>query len=126
MDLTPLVPSGKHVAQRYGNGRFVIAGIAYPHSILLSPYEVLPWAIQSLEQVTLEGIKPILGSQQNATLELLLLGCGKSFSPPPRGLRQELEALGTALEPMDTGAACRTFNVLASEDRRVAAALICI
>lgn len=126
MDLTPLVPPGKHVVQRYGNGRFVVAGETYLGSILLSPYQVFPWPVKSLADITLENLEAILGPQQGASLELVLLGCGANFAIPPLDLRRTLATRQVALEPMDTGAACRTFNVLASEDRRVAAALIAI
>ena len=43
---------------------------------------------------------------------------------PTSSLRSSLKAAGIALEPMDTGAACRTYSVLVAEDRRVAAALL--
>ena len=59
-------------------------------------------------------------------IEILLIGCGQSFSPPPKGLRQAIKAAGMALEWMDTGAACRTYNVLQLEDRPAAAALIAV
>jgi uncharacterized protein len=44
----------------------------------------------------------------------------------PRSLRDPLRAAGIVIEPMDSGAAARTYNVLLSEDRRVAAALIAL
>jgi uncharacterized protein len=59
-------------------------------------------------------------------VEVLLLGCGLRLIQPGPAFRAELKALGVVVEPMDTGAACRTYNVLLSEDRRVAAALIAV
>ena len=58
--------------------------------------------------------------------EILLVGCGARFGPAPAGLARTLRAAGVALEWMDTGAACRTFNVLLAEDRLAAAALIAV
>jgi len=55
---------------------------------------------------------------------ILIVGCGPVFEAPPAGLREALAELDVVLEWMDTGAACRTFNVLLSEDRPCAAALI--
>lgn len=55
-----------------------------------------------------------------------MLGCGARFMPPPSGLRDALRAMGVALEWMDTGAACRTFNVLLAEDRGAVGALIAV
>jgi len=59
-------------------------------------------------------------------LDVLLVGCGPRFLPPPAGLVRALRESGIGLEWMDTGAACRTFNVLLAEERRVAAALIAV
>ena len=59
-------------------------------------------------------------------VELLLLGCGKTTWFLPLPLRDELKEMGLVLEPMDTGAACRTFNVLLGENRRIAAALMLV
>ena len=53
-----------------------------------------------------------------------MLGCGAAFGQPTAELRAALRAQGIVTEAMDTRAACRTFNVLLAEDRRVAAALI--
>ena len=57
-------------------------------------------------------------------INVLLLGTGASIIAPPPKLEASLQSLGISLEIMDTGAACRTFNVLASEERLTAAALI--
>ena len=57
-------------------------------------------------------------------IEILLIGSGATFEMAPAVLRKALSARRIAVESMDTGAACRTYNVLMAEDRRVAAALI--
>ncbi|MGH6796969.1 MAG: MTH938/NDUFAF3 family protein, partial [Roseiarcus sp.] len=59
-------------------------------------------------------------------VEILLLGCGPRMAPVPPALRQGLRVAGIVVDAMDTGAACRTYNVLLSEDRRVAAALLAL
>jgi len=59
-------------------------------------------------------------------VEVLLVGCGSAMALIDPDLRDAARARGVALEPMDTGAACRTYNVLMAEDRRVAAALIAV
>jgi uncharacterized protein len=62
---------------------------------------------------------------QGATpAELLLLGCGVRALLIAPAVRAELKAAGLALEVMDTGSACRIYNVLLAEGRRVAAALV--
>ena len=63
---------------------------------------------------------------EGAAIELLMVGCGARGEPAPAALRDELRQAGIAADFMDTGAACRTFNVLLAEDRLVAAALIAV
>ena len=58
--------------------------------------------------------------------EILLLGTGNSLRFPSPALLQPLMAARTGLEVMDTRAACRTFNILAAEGRKVAAAILLI
>jgi uncharacterized protein len=62
----------------------------------------------------------------SAEVEIVLLGCGPRAALVPARLRAELRAAGVTLETMDTGAACRTFNLLQVEGRRVAAMLVAI
>ena len=59
-------------------------------------------------------------------IEILLLGCGGQMELVDPALRAQLRNSGISIEPMDTGAACRTYNVLANENRKVAATLIAI
>ena len=57
-------------------------------------------------------------------VELLLLGSGQKMQLLPGVLRRDLRSAGVVVEVMDTGAACRTYNILLAEARRVAAALL--
>lgn len=59
-------------------------------------------------------------------VDVCLLGAGPRLLPIPRALRTALKDAGVPTDPMDTGAACRTYNVLAGEGRAVAAALIAV
>ena len=65
-------------------------------------------------------------SHEAGGLPEVIIGCGAAFEPPPKGLRGSLKEESVALEWMDTGAACRTFNVLLAEDRAAAVALIAV
>ena len=62
-------------------------------------------------------------SEKSAEIDVVLLGTGKIMQILNPALRRELKAVGLSVEAMDTGAACRTYNVLMAEGRRVAAAL---
>ena len=59
-------------------------------------------------------------------LSFLLVGCGARMEMAPAWLRQACQAVSITVDTMDTGAACRTYNVLLSEGRDIAAALIAV
>lgn len=118
MDLTPLVKPGLQMVERYGPGGFRVAGTIYKAPILIFPERTVEWPGGALDEA---GLAPII---EDGAVELLLLGLGRRIAPVPPALRQALKARGIAVESMDTGAACRTYNILLAEDRRVAAALL--
>jgi len=124
VDITPLVPAGRQIIQGYGPGRFRIAGVAYQGSVIVLPEATRAWPVAAFADITLPALAEALAATPPA--EVALLGCGRvgAMLPPP--LRAGLAAEGIAVEAMDTGAACRTFNVLLAEGRRVVAALIAI
>ncbi len=124
MDITPLIPTGRQIVKGYGDGGFTIAGIRWEGSVLVLPDRTQSWGPTELAQVTGDSLAPLLNLDEKP--RLLLLGCGKRMTPVPTALRAALRAAGITLELMDTGGACRTFNVLVSEERSVAAALIAV
>lgn len=120
-DVSPIIPAGRQVIETYGEMRFHISGQRYAHSVIVLPDKVLPWAPSVWEEV---DIASFAGICETDMADVLLLGCGLRAQLPSRDLRQALRQAGIVVEPMDTGAACRTYNVLMAEDRRVAAALL--
>ncbi len=124
VDITPLVPAGRQVIQGYGGGGFRIGGEAYRGSVLVFPSTTFAWPVTALHQLTPDSLARITAAEP--AVEILLIGCGREIAPLPAEIRRSLQQRGIAAETMDTGAACRTFNVLLSEDRAVAAALIAI
>ncbi len=76
------------------------------------------------EDVTLESLAPVLAL--TGTIDVCLIGCGPRLLPLPPVLKTALKSAGVPSDPMDTGAACRTYNVLAGEGRAIAAALIAV
>jgi uncharacterized protein len=121
MDLTLQVPAGRQVLERYGASGFRVAGVVHRGSILVFPDRTEPWAAVSTASITFESLAPLVA---HGGVQILLLGLGRSMGAVPIGLRSALRSAGIILEPMDTGAACRTYNVLVAEERRVAAALL--
>jgi len=128
LDVTPLVPAGRKVIQAYGNGRFRVAGDVFETSILIWPDLCLAWDARTVADMDADALHlAVAGADApEPTAEILVIGCGAVFVAPPKGLRQDLRARGIAVEWMDTGAACRTFNVLLGEERRAAAAILAV
>ncbi len=87
--------------------------------MLLNAREVRPWALGEDEAITLDHLAPLIAERP----DVILLGTGELQSFPPQELGMGLMNRGIGLEVMDTAAACRTYNVLLSEGRAVAAAL---
>jgi len=92
--------------------------------VIVTPARVTVWPAASVADVAADGLLALLAVDM--PVDVLLIGCGREFVPEPAGLRAALKAAGIVLEWMDTGAACRTYNVLVGEDRRVAAALLAV
>ncbi len=121
MDVTPLIPADRQVIDSYGARGFHVSGTAYDGAILVFPDTTLGWPVAGLAEVTVESLAPVIA---HGGVEILLLGCGRRMQPVPSRLRQELRESGIVVDAMNTGAACRTYNILLAEERRVAAALL--
>lgn len=121
MELTPIVPLERQVIERYGPTGFRVGGVVHKGSVVVFPDRVLAWEAAEPAAVTFEALMPIVEAGE---VEILLIGLGRNFAMVAPALRVRLREVGIAVESMDTGAACRTYNVLLSEGRRVAAALI--
>ncbi len=106
----------------YGPGRFLVSEKEWREPILVTAAATVPWSVTRAEDFSLATLSPLKALEP--PVELIVLGCGPRavFVPPP--LRAELKAAGMALEVVDTGSACRIYNVLLAEGRRAAAALV--
>lgn len=125
MDLTPIVRADRQIIERYAATGFRVSGVIFRGPVLVFPDRTVPWQVATTADVSSDSLAAVI---EHGGVEILLLGLGRPARPMPTALcaalRATLRATRIALEPMDTGAACRTYNVLVSEDRRVAAALI--
>lgn len=126
MDVTPLIPEGKQLVEAYGDGGFKVSGTAYHGGIIVFPNRTLAWPVADFAGLTLADFEPILAAGRAAESSLMLLGCGVRMLMLPPALRQALRSVGIVSEVMDTGAACRTYNVLLAEGRLVCAALLAV
>ena len=121
MDITPFIPGDRQVIESYGPGRFRISGEEHVDGVIVFPDRTLAWPVASFEDISAGNLEPVLA----APVEVLIIGCGGRMQRPvPSALREMLRGHGMGCDAMDTGAACRTYNVLLSEGRLVAAALI--
>ena len=118
------MPAGRQIIQSYGDNRFRVAGSIYEGAVLIFPEQTDLWPVTSTDGVTLEALMPVIELED--VPGILIIGCGEKFLPPPIELSLGLRKHGIVMEWMDTGAACRTFNVLLGEARNVAAALIAV
>lgn len=124
MDITPVVGAEFQLISGYGDGGFTISGVRHEGSVLILPRRTMAWAAGSVAQLDLAGLSLLTEAEPRPAI--LLIGCGKAMVGLSRELRDGLRALGIVAEPMDSGAACRTYNVLLTEGRDVAAAIIAI
>ena len=108
----------------YGNGGFRFAEMSHRGSILCLPSGIYAWDISGADAFSLDAFAQVFAEKER--IDFLLLGTGRTQIFPSREIRYGFVAAGLGLEPMDTGAACRTYNVLLAEHRRVAAALLAV
>ncbi len=109
----------------YGEGGFRLSGERHEGSLLVVSDQASPWPVASLADLSVEALKPVFDAGR-AEVEFLLLGVGARNAQPPRAVRDALLAAGIGLEFMDTPAAAKLYNVLTSEGRRLALALIAV
>jgi len=108
----------------YGNGGFRFAEMSHRGSILCLPSGIYAWDVTSPEALDFSSFDQVLAEKDR--IRFLLLGTGRAQVFPSPEIRSRFAAAGLGLEPMDTGAACRTYNVLLAEHRQLAAALIAV
>ena len=102
----------------------MIAGERHDGSVLVFPQKIVTFDVRIWGELTLTHLQAII--EMVPRVELLLMGCGPSIQQLSTGHRTKLREAGIGVDLMDTGAACRTYNVLMAEVRRVAAALIAL
>jgi uncharacterized protein len=112
-------PSGNLVTG-FGPGWVRVGTEVHRSAILLTPESVTEWAKPGFDALTEADFTGLLAQAP----ELVLLGTGNTLRFPHPRLTRALAEAGVGLEVMDTPAACRTFNILAGEGRKVVAALI--
>jgi uncharacterized protein len=120
---TPHLPRSAPI-EAYGKGGFAFADMSHRGSLLCLPNGIWAWPVMmpaEIDQYSLDRVFKAANS-----IDTLIVGTGTEVWVPPRGLREALRAVRVVLDPMQTGAAIRTYNIMLGERRRVAAALIAV
>jgi uncharacterized protein len=113
-------PTRYNVITGYGEDHVLVNGRRYQSSLVVLPDRILDWSVSAFTDLSAEDFKIL----EDLKVEIVLLGTGpKQRFPHPR-LTSALTAARIGLEVMDLKAACRTFNILVAEERKVAAALM--
>ncbi|TYC65806.1 hypothetical protein FMN63_25930 [Stappia sp. BW2] len=124
MDIRDAHFPGRAPLEAYGNGGFRFAGMSHRGSLLCVPSGIYGWDVHDTSAFSPEAFQKVLDEQED--IEVLLVGTGKELQPLPADLKNLFREADILSDPMSTGAAIRTFNVLLSDDRAVAAALIAV
>ena len=113
-------PGNINVVRGYGAGAIRVGEQSYTRVCVVAAQTLLSdWPPESLDEIQEQHLPTLLALQP----EIVLIGSAGAQSFAPRNLRRWFAAKNIALEPMELGAACRTYNVLAQEGRPVVAVL---
>ena len=123
MSDAPFLPE-RVVIDAYGNGGFRFRDLSHKGSLLCLPGGVYGWPPLIPQELQVSDFERILDAPDN--VGFVLLGTGDAQVFPSSEIRRAFVAAGIGLEPMATGAAVRTYNVLLQEGRDVACALIAV
>lgn len=115
---------GRAPIDAYGDGGFRFAEMSHRGSILCLPSGIYGWNVEKVADFTPNAFQRVM--DEAGQIEILLLGTGTDLVPPSAGLREALRSHSVPADPMGTGAAVRTYNVLLAEGRAVAAALLAV
>jgi len=120
MDITPLVSSDASIIQSYSEEGVMVAGVLYTSPILVFPDIVEKWPVKDISSLSYDNFLSVF---ERGDIELVLLGGGIETSLLPAKIKTRIRDHGIVVEAMTTAAACRTHNILLTEDRRFVSAL---
>ena len=115
---------GRAPIDAYGNGGFRFADMSHRGSLLIVPSGIYGWDVDALDELTPERCATFLVELHRPAF--VLLGTGREHRLPPAPVRKLFSDAGIGLEPMSTGAAARTYNVLLAEGRDFGVGLIAV
>lgn len=120
MKLHASAPSALNTFSGYGDGFVLVNGQRHERSMIVMPDKLMDWSAASFDALAEADFDVFL----ELNPEILLLGTGQKQRFPHPRLTRKLAGKRIGVEVMDVQAACRTYNILMAEERRVAAALL--
>jgi len=121
IEMTELVRSDRPVITAYRPDGFTVGDQPIRGTLLITPEGYVALAAERLDELGEDALEPIFAAEPD--IDILVIGGGARLAWPPARLADPLRGAGIVVEPMDSAAAARTFNVLVLEERRVAALL---
>jgi uncharacterized protein len=115
---------GRAPIDAYGNGGFRFADMSHRGSLLCLPSGIYGWDVSTPDDLTTDNFSKLFSEADE--IEILLVGSGENLLPIKQDLRTQLRRANISADPMATGAAVRTYNVLVAEGRAVAAAFLAV
>jgi uncharacterized protein len=110
--------------EAYGKGGFAFAEMSHRGSLLCLPDGIWAWDVTKPDEIDEVSLARVFKAAN--AIDTLVVGTGTDVWIPPKHLREALRAVRVVLDPMQTGPAIRTYNIMMGERRRVAAALIAV
>ena len=110
--------------EAYGKGGFAFADMSHRGSLLCLPDAIWAWDVTQPSGIDEYSLDRVFKSANS--IDTLIVGTGTEVWIAPKRLRDALRAVHVVLDPMQTGPAIRTYNIMMGERRRVAAALIAV
>ncbi len=121
MALAESIISNRYSIQAYEQGQITVNERVYTESLVLTPDQIIqPWPVNSLPMLEPQHLDCIFELKP----DVILLGTGEKQIFPDVHILGHFAKMGYAVEVMNTGALCRTYNILVAEDRHVVGAFI--
>ena len=122
MQLEHEKPDTPIFVKHYKSGELILSQQTLFHSVIITPERIVNdhWRVDSIDELNLEAIEPII----ELDAHIYLLGTGTRLLIPPQEIIAAFARIGKSIDFMDSAAACRTFNILTNEGRRVAASIM--
>lgn len=120
MKLHQAVAAGSNTFTGYGDDYVAVNGARRERNSIVLPDRILDWTVESFEKLRAEDFRVF----ETLEIDILLLGTGRRQRFPHPRLTASLARARIGVEVMDLKAACRTYNILVAEERKVAAALL--